>query len=318
MEQAKQLIPKRVASLLPAATETVAALGLTDCLVGVSHECAYPPEVARLPRLTRCTVPTEAMSSREIDQWVRSQLQEGKPLYVVDRELLARLKPDVILTQKLCDVCAVSPLEVHKALADVGGQAEVVELGAQSLSDVFSDMQLIAERLGVADRGRVLTNRLRQRLERLRARHTAATARPRAVVLEWLDPPFVSGHWIPELVELAGGVEVLGKRDEPAISTTWEVVEAADPDVLILACCGLSEERTAREALQSPVEAHLRRLRAYRTGRAWAVDAFGHFSCPGPRLVAAAELLEALIWPGTQPALERLPAIRLDPGLAAG
>ncbi len=285
---------KRIVSMLPAATEIVWALGRVDWLVAVSHDCSYPPEVRRLPWATRCTFDAADMDSRSIDETVRQLMREGKPLFVVDREVLRRTKPDVIITQKLCDVCAVSPTEVQRALSEVALRAAVLELGPQSLEDVLGDVRRVAEAIGEPDRGQQLHDELTQRLERVR-RQAAGQPRKRVVVLEWLDPPYCCGHWIPELVEIAGGEELLGVRNGDSHVIRWTDVQQADPDVLVVACCGYMKERALGDATRQEILAELRKLRAYHRGQVWLCEGSGLFTCPGPRVVDTAELLYTLL-----------------------
>ncbi len=287
---------KRIVSMLPAATEIVWALGRVDWLVAVSHDCSYPPQVRDLPWVTRCTFETEGMSSRQIDQTVRHLMREGKPLFVVDRAVLRTAQPDVIITQKLCDVCAVSPTEVQRALRDVALQAEVLELGPQSLSDVLGDVLRVAEAIGELDRGRAVHRALCQRLDRVRASSgRKGSPRKRVVVLEWLDPPYCCGHWIPELVELAGGDELLGVRDGDSHPISWDELRAADPDVVVVACCGYSKERAHADACKPHVLDAFRKLRAFHAGQVWLSDGTGLFTCPGPRVVDTCELLQQIL-----------------------
>lgn len=285
----------RIVSMLPAATEIVWALGLGDQLVAVSHDCSHPPEVQRLPRVTRCRFNPAELSSQEIDDTVRGLMARGEPLYEVDRQVLAEAQPDLVLTQKLCDVCAVAPTEVHRALAEVGHEATVLELGPRSLSDVLDDVRRVGAAAGVPDQGDALAANLRARIDGLRPQGAGQT-KPRVVVLEWLSPPYCCGHWIPELVEAAGGVEVLGQRHGDSYPISWDEVVRAEPDYLIIACCGYDLERSYREAQQPDVLRHLRRLQAFHHGRAWVADATGLFTCPGPRVADTAELIARILW----------------------
>jgi len=307
---------KRVVSMLPAATEIVAALGCVDWLVAVSHDCSYPPKVRSLPWVTRCTFDTEGQSSRQIDEIVRSKMSAGEPLFVVDRDVLRRTRPDVVITQKLCDVCAVSPDEVQRALADVALQAEVLELGPQSLRDVLEDVVRVARVLGEVQRGETLYKQLCERLEAVRRRAEGHRRRPSVVVLEWLDPPYCCGHWIPELVEIAGGQQQLGVRDGDSHPLAWDAIREVDPDVVVVACCGYSKERALADAQRPELLAEFRRLRAFHEGRVWLSDGTGLFTCPGPRVVDTCELLQTVLFydPSIPPPSH---AVRLAPDLLA-
>lgn len=296
-----------IVSMLPAATEIVCALGLKDRLRAVSHDCSYPPDVQQLPRVTRCRFDPGSMTSREIDETVRSLLARGEPLYEVDRNVLRSVSPALIVTQRLCDVCAVAPGEVHRALAEVGGNATVLELGPQTLDDVLNDVRLVARAAGVPDRGEELYQRLVQRLNDLAAR-VPGKERPRVVVLEWLDPPYCCGHWIPELVQFAGGNEVLGVRGGDSHPISWDRVRQTDPDVIVVACCGYDVDRTYRDVQRPDILRELRTLRAFHEGRAWVADATGLFTCPGPRVVDTAELIWTILWDA--PSAARNPAAR--------
>ncbi|MCS6937702.1 MAG: ABC transporter substrate-binding protein, partial [Roseiflexus sp.] len=200
----------RIVSLLPSATEIVCELGLADLLVGVSHECDYPPDVvADLPRVTRSAIP-HGLSSAEIDQVVSARLARGESLYLLEETLLAELQPDLVITQELCDVCAVSFADVCTLAARLPGNPRVVSLAPPNLESIFGDVLTIAEAVGMPERGRRLTERLRQRLDHV---HRAVVGQPRpgVVALEWLDPPFIGGHWVPEMIHLAGGRDLLGR-----------------------------------------------------------------------------------------------------------
>ena len=222
----------RVVSLLPAATEIVAALGMLDHLVGVSHECDFPPAVHDLPRITRCAIHGNALPSADIDRWVKTELERTGTLYTMDETLLRRLAPDVIITQRLCDVCAVGYGTVTAFAATLPGSPEVVNLEPQTLAEVFGDVRRVAAALGVPERAAGVIAPLEARVERVRTRAAGAAAR-RCVLLEWIDPPFRSGHWGPELVALAGGVDPVGRAGEDAMQVPWDVVRDAAPEVLV-------------------------------------------------------------------------------------
>jgi iron complex transport system substrate-binding protein len=236
----------RVASPLPSATEIVCALGLADQLVGVSHECDYPPEVvADLPRLTRSAIPS-GLTGADIDAAVSERLRRNESLYTLEEALLAELKPDLVITQDLCDVCAVSFSEVKRLAARLPGNLAVLSLTPPNLNGIFDDVQTVAAALGVPERGGKLITQLRQRLERVR-QSVADKPRPRICALEWLDPPFAAGHWVPEMIALAGGEEVLGRAGEKSFRVTWEQVIVAQPEVILLIPCGYSVEAAQRE-----------------------------------------------------------------------
>jgi iron complex transport system substrate-binding protein len=290
----------RVVSLLPAATEIVAALGMLDHLVGVSHECDFPPAVSARPRVTRCAIHGNALPSADIDGWVKTELQRTGTLYTMDEPLLRRLAPDVIITQRLCDVCAVGYGSVTRLAATLPGPPLVVNLEPQTLADIFADVTRVAAALGVPERAAQLVAQLDARMERVRAR-AAAAPRRRCVLLEWIAPPFRSGHWGPELVELAGGVDPVGRAGEDAAQVSWDEVRAAAPEVLVIACCGFDVARTRRDLPILRGYAGFGELPAARTGETWVVDGSAYFSRPGPRLVDSLELLAPLIHPALWP-----------------
>ncbi len=294
----------RVVSLLPAATEIVAALGLQSWLVGVSHECDHPPGVAALPRVTVCPIHQAPLSSREIDQRVREALASGQSLYVIDEVLLRDLRPDVILTQRLCDVCAVGHGSVAALAETLPGPPRVVSLEPMTLADVLADVERVAEALGVLQRGIELHRALRGRIDAVAGRTGSAAGRPRCFLMEWAEPPFCAGHWNPELVALAGGREVLGSPGQPSRAVSWDEIAAAAPEVVVLACCGFTEARARQDLPLLEARPEWKELPAVAAGRVHMVDATAHFSRPGPRLVDSLELLAALLHPERFPRME--------------
>lgn len=286
----------RVVSLLPAATEIVAALGRTDALVAVSHECDHPPEVARLPRATRCAIHGNTLPSDAIDRWVGETLATTGTLYTMDKPLLRQLRPDVILTQRLCDVCAVAWDGVTAFAASLPGPPQVVNLEPTTLADVLADVRRVGAALGASVEAARVIAELEARIAAVRAR-TADARRRRCVVLEWLAPPFRSGHWTPELVAIAGGEEPLGRAGEDAARVSWNDVVASAPDVLVLACCGFDVARTLRDVGVLRAAPGWNELRAVRDGEIHVVDGSAYFSRPGPRLVDSLEMLAAILHP---------------------
>jgi iron complex transport system substrate-binding protein len=286
----------RVVSLLPAATEIVAALGKHDRLVAVSHECDFPPAAAALPRATHCPLHGSGLPSADVDRWVTDTLATTGTLYTLDEELLRRLRPELIITQRLCDVCAVGYESVTAFAATLPGPPQVVNLDPSSLTDVFEDVRRVGAALGVPERAAALIAWLEARVAEVR-RRSAGAARRRCVLLEWIAPPFRSGHWGPELVELAGGVEPLGRRGEDAARIRWDDVVAAAPEVLVLACCGYDVTRTLADAALLRASPGWSGLPAVQAGEVWAVDGSAYFSRPGPRLVDSLELLAGILHP---------------------
>ena len=260
----------RICSLLPSATETVAALGLVDSLVGVSEECDWPPEVRELPVVTASRVDMSRLSSLEIDDAVREAVAGGRELYAIDRELLEALRPDLILTQSVCTVCAVSAGAVGELCAT---DAEVVALDAHTLGEIAERIVWLAGLLGVGERGEAVVAEMEVTIGDVRERVAEAPRRP-VFVAEWLEPPFAAGHWLPEMVELAGGRDVLGRAGRHSYATTWEAVRERGPELLVVAPCGYDHERAAREG------ASLREFGC----PAVAVDANAYYARPAPRL----------------------------------
>jgi len=287
----------RVVSLLPAATEIVAALGMLDALVAVSHECDFPPEVATRPRATRCPIHESGLPSAAVDRWVTDALATNGTLYTMDEPLLRELAPDVIVTQRLCDVCAVGWDRVTAFAGTLPRPPRVVNLDPATLADVLDDVRRVGDALGVPDRAAAVVAALTARIDAVRAA-TAGAPRRRCVLLEWIDPLFRTGHWGPELVEVAGGVEPLGARGADATRVAWDDVRAAAPDAIVIACCGYSVARALADVPLLQAQPGWRDLPAVRAGDVWVVDGSAYFSRPGPRLVDSAELLAALLHPG--------------------
>jgi len=291
----------RVVSLLPAATEITAALGCTDLLAGVSHECDFPPEVASRPRVTRCAIHGNALPSGDTDRWVRETLAASGTLYTLEADLLRALAPDVIITQRLCDVCAVGYESVTAFAAALERPPVVVSLAPSSVEDVLSDVRRVARALGSEARGAEVVAALRARIAAVRER-AAGLPKRRCVLLEWIAPPYRSGHWDPELVEIAGGLELLGRAGEAAARVPWEAVVEAAPDVIVLACCGYDVERTLADVPLLRERDGWSSIPAVRAGAVWVVDGSAYFSRPGPRIVDSLELLATLLHPDEFPA----------------
>jgi iron complex transport system substrate-binding protein len=285
----------RVCSLLPSATEIVGALGRADSLVGRSEECDWPPGVAALPVVTAARVDTAALDSRAIDGAVREAIAGGRSLYAVDADLIEALEPDLILTQDLCEVCAVSSGDLE-TLACV--DARTLSLDPRTIAGIAESVLAVAAALGVPEQGQAVVAEMEAKLAEVR-RLVAGAPRRRVFVCEWLDPPFAAGHWVPELAAAAGGEEVLGRAGEPSYTTTWDDVAAAAPELVVLAPCGFDAERAAREAASCKVQ--LARLGC----RVVAVDANAYFSRPAPRVADGARQLAFLLHPDLAP----------DPGL---
>jgi len=288
---------KRIVSLLPAATEIAATLGLMDQVIGVSHECDFPAEANRRPRVTRCPVHNAGLTSREMDEWVRRALRENGTIYSIDEPLLRSLRPDVILTQKLCDVCAVGYDTVARLAETLSGPPQVVNLEPSSLSDIFGDIQRVSKVCDVSDRADKLIGKLCDRIEAVRSRANRIAHRPRCFLMEWVHPPFCSGHWGPELVEIAGGYDPLGRKQQPSVQIEWQQVLDARPEFIVLALCGygINRARSDYEILRRFPD--FDSLPAARQGQIYLVDASAYFARPGPRIVDSAEILAGILHP---------------------
>jgi iron complex transport system substrate-binding protein len=286
----------RVVSLLPAATEIIAALGMLDALVAVSHECDFPASVTAKPRATRCEIHGNALPSADTDAWVRRQLAERGTRDTLDEALLRRLDPTPVVPQRHCPVCAVEYAPVAAFAQPLPSRPHVVNLEPERLADVLGDVRRVGRALGVPERAVVVVGALETRMAALRAR-VAGAVPPRCALLEWVDPPYRGGHWMPELVELAGATDLLGRVGEKAVATDWATVRATEPELLVLACCGYDVARTFADRPLLEAVPGWRDIPAVRAGRVWAVNGSAYFSRPGPRLVDSAELLAALAHP---------------------
>ena len=287
----------KIATLLPSATEIVCALGLEDQLAAVSHSCSFPAAVRHLPRVTSTRVPYNA-DSKTIDTFVRDHLSQNAALYDLDVPELRAIAPEVIISQDLCDVCAVSSGDVLAALRSLPSRPTLIDLTPSTLGDVLADISRVGGVLNVAPAAAALVAELterRQAVERI-TRAVPREERPTVAFLEWLVPPFNAGHWNPELVELAGGVDLLGSRGQPSTTQSWDDIVRADPDILFIASCGYSIERTIDDLRHASVAAAFEQLRAARAGRIYVADG-EYFSCPGPRLLDGLELLAHVLRP---------------------
>jgi len=289
----------RIASLVPSATEALFALGLGEQVVAVTHECDHPPAARELPQLTRSVIPA-GLPACEIDERVREVTARGESLYRLDEELLAELAPELIVTQALCAVCAVSFEDVRAVARRLLGRPAVISLDPTTLDEVLDDVVRLGGAAGAGHRGAELRRRLRGRLEAVAAA-VRGRARPRVAALEWLDPPYVGGHWVPEMIALAGGQDVAGARGEKSRAVSWAELAAAHPEVAVAMPCGLYATEAAAEARE-----HAEQLRSLSARQVVAVDAASSFSRPGPRLVDGVELLAHVLHPDAVAAPEGL------------
>lgn len=291
----------RICSLLPSATEIVFALGLGDSLLGVSHECDFPAEARAKRRVVRSKFDPARLTSQEIDRLVGEIVSSGERIYEIDLEALQDIRPDLLITQALCDVCAVSSEDVERAVVVLDMPPRVLTLDPRGLGDVLDDIQRVGEHTGRAAEARRLVAALRERMEVVRAGAARATARPRVASVEWLDPLIVGGHWVPEMVHLAGGVDVPARPGEPSRRVTLKELVGSSPDILLLMPCGMDVDRAEREFLALGDLAGWRAIPAVRRGEVYALDACGLFSRSGPRLVDGLELLGQIIHPEVFP-----------------
>ena len=291
----------RICSLLPGATEIAFALGLGNEVVGVTHECDYPAEARQKPVVVRSLIDSHRMTSLEIDRWVSERLRSNKSLYVIDEERLREAAPDVILTQGLCDVCAIDYNEVVNASETLAHKPKIVSLTPNCLTDVLDDVTRVGEATGQHHKAERLVRELKERISVVRERAVQLSTRPRIACLEWFDPIYAAGHWVPEMVELAGGHDVLGQKGEPSEKIHWKQVVELAPDVIVLMPCGFDIQRTAKEATILEQLNGWHDLPAVKAGKVFAVNGHAFFSRPGPRLVDGLEILAHIIHPEILP-----------------
>lgn len=302
----------RICSFIPGATEVVAALDLADRLVGISHECDFPASVRHVPVMIEPMVGKDGGSGGEIDRQVKELVASGQRLYRLNEDAFCRARPDLILTQDLCHVCSVTPDQLTGAIESLQHRPNVLTLSPTTLDDMLHDIERIAEAAGALAKGQALAQELRRRVDHVRSETNRTPARPRVVCLEWLNPLYVAGHWVPEMVALAGGHDVLGSQDTPSHETTWHAVEAARPDVILVMPCGYSVERTVNELKQAGPTADAWRRACKQRPDLYVVDAASYFSRPGPRLVDGVELLAAILHPTPDRPIDPAKAIKLE------
>jgi len=284
----------QIVSLVPSATELLFALGLGDEVVAVTHECDYPPAACELPHVTRDALPHD-LTAGQIDAAVRARTDQGEAIYELDVEALHALRPDLIVTQALCAVCAVSFEDVRAIAEELDSRPQVISLDPRTLGEVLGDVRTLAEATDRRDAGVALVQDAAARIDRVRLA-VRDCRRPRVAALEWLDPVYVAGHWTPQLIELAGGLDVLGMPGEHSERRSWEEVAAAEPDVVVVMPCGYDATRAHAEALL-----FREKLAALGAGEVVAVDAAAYFSRPGPRLIDGLELLAHVLQPDAIP-----------------
>jgi len=305
----------KIVSLLPSATEIVCSLGLEEDLVAITHECDFPSQITHLPAITASRISHETMTSKEIDHAVRTQLDGHGSIYDLDTALLEKLQPDLILTQELCDVCAVSYKQVEKAARMYVADSTVVSLEPNSIEDIFGTILAVGELAGVSAKADDVVALLRDRLETVRKKTTGVVKRPDVFMLEWLEPPFSPGHWVPEQVEIAGGKVLLGEPGSRSVTTTYDAIFASQPDVIVLIPCGYYMADTLRQLENTCFPENWRDMPAVKNNEVWTLDATSYFSRPGPRIVDGTEILAKILHPAIFGEPEANEAIRVDPTL---
>ena len=287
----------RICSFLPSATEIVYALGLGDSLLAVSHECDFPSEAQAKPKVVRSRFDASSLSGREIDRVVSEMYARGERIYEVDQAVLEEIKPELVLTQELCDVCAVSYEDVQQAVVQLDMLPVVMSLDPGSIGDVLQDIENVGRFTGTLPLAKEIVGDLQTRIYKVRSRSASAESTPRVACIEWLEPMIVAGHWVPELVEMAGGVDVLAEPGQPSRRITMDDLRNADPDVLVLMPCGMGVQRGLAEVSALDNRGEWEELRSVRDGRVYMADAGAYFSRSGPRLVDALELLGQIVHP---------------------
>lgn len=286
----------RIVTLLPSATEIVYALGLGENLVGVSHDCDYPPEARGKPVLSQSVITSE-MASRKIDKAVKQRIHRGLSVYHIDAELMRRLKPDLILTQELCEVCAPSYSEVLEAAKILEAAPKIASLEPKCLADILENIRLVGELTGTQSRAEALIAELQARINKVAELANKVDYRPRVFCMEWLEPVYCAGHWVPEMVELAGAEDWLGEPGEPSHEIGWEEVLRYEPEIIVLMPCGFHPERTLEEIDLVLERESWEELPAVKNDRVFIVDGSSYFNRPGPRIVTGLEILAQIIHP---------------------
>jgi len=288
---------QRIVSFLPSATEIAFTLGLGDQLVGVTHECDYPPEARNRTVVVRNVLPIETMSQGEIDKAVAERIGSGQSLYQIDERLLQELSPDLILTQDLCQVCAPSGNEVSQVLGSLKKKPQILWMTPRTLAEIEENIRDLGAAAGIVEKANQLIAEGRLRLDRLVSRSVELKYRPRVSFLEWLDPVYCAGHWVPEMIEIAGGVDELGRKGADSVRVSWDEIVKWSPEVLIIAPCGFNLEQVMEQLSPLHTRPGWSEIPAVRDGKVFAVDANSYFARPGPRVVEGTELLAHLFHP---------------------
>ena len=287
----------RICSLLPSATEIVCALGLGDQLGAVTHECDFPPEVSTLPPITRSAIDHSGSSSREIHHHINKAVHTGSCIYDLDQDLLKELQPDLILTQELCQVCAVSYGSVQEVVRLLEGKRKVLSLEPTSLSEILQTIEQVAKFTGMTEKALRIVAKLQQRIDLITALAASAQSRPRVFAMEWLNPPLVGGHWVPEMIESAGETDRLGSKGLPSFEVSWSQISQYDPQIAVWMPCGFDLARTQEETTQVELPQEWHSMKAATSGHIYAVDRSAYSNRPGPRIVDGLQILAEIIHP---------------------
>ncbi len=301
----------RIISLLPSATEIICALGLKENLVGVTHECDFPAGIENLPHLTASRISHETMTSKEIDHAVRSQLDGHGSIYDLDVELLEKLKPDLIVTQELCEVCAIAYPQVEKAARMYSADAQVISLEPNTIEDIFENIKTVGDLTDSKQAAETVVNDLQKRIDILKNKTANLKNRPKVFMLEWLEPPFAPGHWTPQQVEFAGGNCLLGEAGKKSATTTYEAIYESKPEKIVLVPCGYYTADILRQMENTFFPENWRELAAIEKNEIWALDASSYFSRPAPRVVDGAEILAEIFHPDIFGAPNKSEAVRV-------
>jgi len=299
----------RICSLLPSATEIAFALGLADQVVAVSHECDYPPEASNRPVLTKSAIHQKIHRSLEVDREVE---QRGGDIYEIDEKLLEKLKPDIILTQELCHVCAVSYMKVKEAARVLDADTKIVSLEPTNLEEIVDNILLVGRMTGA--QAEKLASQMLQRISRVKGKTRVVGRKPRVFFMEWLQPPWAGGHWIPEMIDYAGGVDGLGRLGKPSHRIGWDEVVEYQPEIIVLSPCGFNANQVMKEAHVLASYQGWEKIPAFQSSRIYAVNASAYFSRSGPRVVDGLEILAHIIHPELFPENPHPEALRMVPG----
>ncbi|MDQ3872210.1 MAG: cobalamin-binding protein [Thermoproteota archaeon] len=291
------MLTVRIVSFLPSATETLYELGVGDQIVGVTHECKYPSQAKKKPQVIHPSFDADRMTARELDNKISELMQSGKDIYIVDEKALKRANPELIVAQGLCEVCSPFTKEIHKAVSILGNRPALLVLDPRDLDDILASILDVAEKVDKVKEGRKLVASLQKRIDTVRSMKVEFV--PKVLCIEWIDPLFTAGHWVPQMVEYAGGINGISSPGEPSRRMDIDEAVHLDPDVVVLMPCGFDIERTLKELSALAHDEKWRSLRAIKSGNLYAVDANSYFSKPGPRTVVGLEILAKILHPET-------------------